>query len=83
MDDVAMAMLSSTTLYDDQPLFCKFDGGREFTHVSSVVKTAKYSVLGSWTQMPAYTSLATLTANTLCGMIGGVDFVAEWSCVDY
>ncbi len=53
MDGVGMAMLSSTTLYDDQCLFRRFDvdGGREFTHVSSVAKAAKYSVSAWWTRM--------------------------------
>lgn len=64
MDDVAMATLSSTILYDHQFLSCSMME-KSNTHVSSVVRAAKYSVSWLWTRIPAYISLAILTAHAL------------------
>lgn len=44
-------------------------GGEVIAHVSSVVRAAKYSVSALWMRMPAYISLAILTAHALHGMV--------------
>ena len=69
MHEVIMATLSSTILLYGFNLYRAAWWRRGFTHVSSVVKAAKYSVSGLWKRIAAYTSLAMLTEHALHGMV--------------